>query len=398
MKPLNLFRMLCILGTLAFIPKTHAQFNYQLEDSISLDLEKFAPLNDFAYGYHLKTHQNKLYLFTLKTKTLYSYDIQNQAIDSLHFEVIEKESLPYNSNIILDDSLIHYITRNQEIIQFSWEGKEVKRMKTAHFFSKYNFPNKSYPYYHPPSKSYFLNLSPSYDPKKYDYRKNHYRKHVVETPRIVRINAKGKRTKYFGDFDSLYYQGNYQYYADSYFTVQDQSVLFSQNLSHDIKIYSLQGELEKVYHIPGKCITQAQNELNSIDTLIDFEMLNTLHLENYHYSQLRSLGTGKLIYRYYYPAVEDTSVVMPKTEEPTAFVCGSRTIKELEQSEIFKNRKEFLQVFDAQSGKLVYDDEYPFLGYFILQPLVDQRIATATASTNAIQLYIYKAQTDNLQE
>lgn len=169
--------------------------------------------------------------------------------------------------------------------------------------------------------------------------------------------------------------------------IPDNTLVITQNLSHFINFYNLEGEFLDKQNFKGRYIVQNQSELGTVSEITNLEEFNRLVIENYHYSPLYNLNNEGLIFRYYYPAAKDTS----SNQSIQLRTCGYESEKIKQQRIIIKNTPKYLQILDANSKKCLFDDAYTLKGKFILNNnTTANTFFTYTHENNTFKFYKYQ--------
>jgi hypothetical protein len=371
-----------------------------LLDSIQVKLTGTVLANEKSGFSKLIHHNNLLFLLTDESKRLYKIDLQNGSIDSILPSLTNRKSERPILNFELgSNSLFIADSRIDFIREFDFNGNPLGRIRMNRQISRKFVSGRENLSYNAQRNSIFVNVDES-SPERFmlsnpERALNYFRRNDL----IVEINRSGKRVNYFGSFDSLYRKNLYFHGMNYSFSMNERGdVILSQELSNELKLYSTPYSEAKEVAQKGRYITKDVNELPvTAGPYISNEAYYHHVIGSYQYQNVNFLNNRNLCYRTYVDATTDSTelkIYPVDTQFNTDGKCKAPSLRMLDQLDILKSKKLFVQILDIDNSAKVYDGPFVFMGKFFV-PTKDSKsdeFFTYDWKDGVFTLYRYKLQ------
>jgi hypothetical protein len=371
---------------------------FALKDSVKIDLNQTALAVEKLRLSKLIKQETKLFVLTSENRKLYVIDLLKVNPDTIHAisdargvnKPVLNFELSYNS-VFVADSRIDFLR------EYDFSGNQIGRIRLNRQLSKRFVSGRENLAYCSKRNSIFLNVDESSPERQLDTKPELAAKYFQRSDLIVEIDRSGKKVNYFGTFDSLYRQNFYFYGINYSFSMNESGVLvLSQELSADVKVYAPPYTNVKTLSFKGKFISKEESELPiTKHPYLTNEAYYHDVISAFQYQNVNFLNNRNLCYRTYVDATSDTTLLRTYpliTHSSTTGKCKAPSLRMLDQLEILKSKKLFVQIFDIETGFVLYDGPFVFKGKFFLpaKEASSEEFFTYDWKDGVFTLYRYK--------
>lgn len=343
---------------------------------------------------------DSIFILKKESRKLYVIDIRNGLFDSIEPVFSKKNSEKTILNFDLGEKSIFLVTSSNDYVdEYNFNGKLLSRIRINGQFSRKFVSGRENLSYNANRNSIFVNVDES-SPERFMLSKperalNYFRRNDL----IVEINRSGEKVNYFGSFDSLYMKNFYFHGMNYNFSVNERGqVVLSQELSNQLKLFSAPYSEAKVVSQKGRYMNKDVNELPvTMRPYASNEVYYQDVIDSYQYQNVKFLNNKNICYRSYtIAAIDSTALKMYPTQtlENTSKKCKAPSLRMLDQLDILKSKKLFVQILDIDNNSIVYDGPFVFMGKFFV-PTKDSssdEFFTYDWKDGVFTLYRYKLQ------
>ena len=374
---------------------SQSEIDFELRDSLTINLNDFDSSDLFDSGYGIKFMDNYLFVFPVGKTVIFKFNLTNEIIEKINLENFNNKDNFTIGNIDISKKIITAINSNgSRINHYSWEGKILKSIKTKLFWNKFNVGALSSFEYDLTSDLVYLpielNFTESFLIKKIKKGKKYYQRNGL----VGVFDHKGKLIDKIGAYDSLYHNCEF-YYADYYSFILNSKhkIILSQQLGPKISVFTLNPETSVFFKYKGKYISEFNSSLTKTNHFFTNTEYNSATIKSYSYYNTKQINDSLYLRKYVIGTADTTQVDSSITDKSLNIKgqCPVLSERELNQLEIIKNKPEYMQVFNLNNGASYYDGPSKINGYISSQNINFQKniIWSAKLLDDSMSIYQY---------